>query len=375
MSAETVTGTDVVTFHEIDTADELRFGVATLNAPSTLNALSLDMIRLLGPQLHAWAADERVVGVVLQATGEKAFCAGGDLQDLYASMKKYGSDTNPYALTFFAEEYALDHLIHTYPKPFLCWGHGIVMGGGMGLMTGASHRVVTPATRMAMPEITVGLFPDVGGTWFLPRMPGRTGRFLALTGVPLNCADALYCGLADHLLPNEARTAVFDAIAAASWHGDAKKDRAQLTHLLQAHAIVEIPASNVQQHQSALDELMAGDDLLAIAARLREVDDSDPWLQKAAAAFKHGSPTSAALAFELQGRATGLSLAEIFRMEFDVAAGCAAHADFAEGIRALIIDKDRQPKWSPATLEEVTPEHIADHFKPRYQGAHPLAAL
>ena len=167
----------VVLFNEIKTANGKRFGVATLNAPASLNSLSVAMVRLLTPKLREWAKDEGIVGVLLDAAGDKAFCAGGDLRQLYQTLLECGPARNTYAESFFGEEYVLDHLIHTYPKPFLCWGHGIVMGGGVGLLAGASHRVVTLHSRVAMPEVNIGLYPDVGGSWFLRRTrPARCQR-------------------------------------------------------------------------------------------------------------------------------------------------------------------------------------------------------
>ncbi|RZL89786.1 MAG: enoyl-CoA hydratase/isomerase family protein, partial [Variovorax sp.] len=203
----------VVLFKTIPTAGGRHFGVATLNAPASLNALSVDMVRLLTPRLREWAADDDIVGVVLDAAGEKAFCAGGDLRALYQTLLDCKDRRNAYAERFFGEEYELDHLIHTYPKPFLGWGHGIVMGGGVGLLAGASHRVVTEGSRVAMPEVAIGLYPDVGGSWFLRRMPGRTGLFLAFTAAPLNAADAIFCGLADVLVPQAAKAQVLEAIS------------------------------------------------------------------------------------------------------------------------------------------------------------------
>jgi enoyl-CoA hydratase/carnithine racemase len=366
----------VVLFDEIKTAGGHRFGIATLNAPASLNSLSVDMVRLLTPRLRAWAQDAGIAGVVLQATGEKAFCAGGDLRQLYVSMGEYGAERNPYAESFFGEEYELDYLIHTYSKPFLCWGHGIVMGGGIGLMAGASHRVVTEKSRLAMPEINIGLYPDVAGSWFLRRMPGRVGLFLAFTAAPLNAADAIFCGLADLCIAHEHKAQVLDAIAKAHWQGEARADRATLSRLLEPHgASTELQRSVVRAHFDTLNALMAGDDLLAIAQRLRTLHSEDPWLQTAAATFAKGSPSSAALAFALWQRVHHMSLAEVFRLEYWASLGACAHADFREGIRALLIEKDRNPRWNPATLEEVTPELIEDHLRPRAAGPHPLAAL
>ena len=367
---------NVVLFDDIKTAGGQRFGVATLNAPASLNALSVDMVRLLTPQLRAWAQDAGIVGVLMQAAGEKAFCAGGDLRQLYRTLLDCGPERNSYAEDFFREEYELDHLIHTFPKPFLCWGHGIVMGGGVGLMAGASHRVVTAQTRIAMPEINIGLYPDVGGSWFLRRAPGRTGLFLALTAAHLNAADGIFCGLADVLVPQERKGQVLEAIGTTKWAGEGKADRAALSRLLaQAGEGADMPPSKVREHFDGINALMAGDDLLDIAKRLRALHSDDAWLQTAAKTFAKGAPSSAALSFELWQRVHRMSLAEVFRLEYRASLGFCAHKDFAEGIRAVLVDKDRNPRWNPATLEEITPAFIEDHLRPRGEMPPELARL
>jgi len=213
-----------VLFDTLTADNGSRIGIVTLNAEKTLNALSLEMIDLLAAQLAAWSSDTGIALVLFQAAGEKAFCAGGDLQNLYQSMlAHHASDqkddvrANRYACDFFAREYRLDYLIHTYPKPILCWGHGIVMGGGIGLMAGASHRVVTEKSRLAMPEIGIGLFPDVGGTWFLNRMPGKLGLFLALTGAMINASDARFTKLADYAIAQADKQQVIAALLRQPW--------------------------------------------------------------------------------------------------------------------------------------------------------------
>ena len=366
----------VVIFKEIPAGNGKRFGVATLNAPASLNSLSVAMVRLLTPTLREWAADAGVVGVLLDAVGEKAFCAGGDLRQLYQTLLDCGPERNTYAEDFFREEYELDHLIHTFPKPFLCWGHGIVMGGGVGLMAGASHRVVTLQSRIAMPEINIGLYPDVGGSWFLRRAPGRTGLFLALTAAQLNASDAIFCGLADIVVPHDRKASLLDAIGTAAWQGEAKADRATLSRLL-AHAAegTEAPASKVREQFDAINALMAGDDLIDIAQRLRHLKTDDAWLQSAATTFVKGAPSSAALSFELWQRVHRMSLAEVFRLEYWASLGFCAHKDFAEGIRAVLIDKDRNPAWNPATLEEITPAFVEDHLRARGDMPRELATL
>ncbi|MDE2402485.1 MAG: enoyl-CoA hydratase/isomerase family protein [Burkholderiales bacterium] len=368
--------TDAIVFRELPTACGRRIGVATLNAPAALNALSLTMVDALMPRLSAWAADPQVVAVLLDGAGDKAFCAGGDLRELYQSMRDCGSAPNAYAQQFFGREYRLDHLIHTFPKPVLCWGHGIVMGGGMGLMAGASHRVVTEKSRLAMPEIAIGLYPDVAGSWFLRRMPARLGLFLALTGAPMNAADALFAGLADFYLPHERKASLIEALSLTSWHADGTTHAAQLSHVLETLRDDTPPSeSKLRIHFDAIQTLMGHDDLPDIARRLAACTASDAWLSGAAQNFLKGSPTSAALAFALWRNVPHLSLAQVFRNEFDASLGCCAHHDFAEGIRALLIDKDRQPRWQPAQLDQVDVSLLEDHFRPRYTGAHPLADL
>ena len=367
-----------IRFGTLPTASGHAWGRATLNAPANLNALSLAMIDLLDPQLAAWIADPQIVGIVLDAAGEKAFCAGGDVVALYRAIKAAAPGEVPVgAAAFFEREYRLDHRLYTCPKPLLCWGHGIVMGGGVGLMAGASHRVATPRTRMAMPEIGIGLYPDVGGSWILARAPGRVGLFLALTGAHLNASDALYAGLADVVLRPEQHAEVLAALGAARWQGERGADGAQLSHVLEAAARgVEAPASPLRTHRDRIDAVIGRDRLEDLSPRLAALaTDPDPWLAQAGATYAKGSPTSAALSFTLQERARHASLADVFRLEYQASVGCCVHHDFAEGVRALLVDKDKQPRWQPATLAEVGPELIASHLEARYTGAHPLADL
>ncbi|SFV17867.1 Enoyl-CoA hydratase/carnithine racemase [Pseudoduganella namucuonensis] len=354
-------------------------GVLTLNSEKTLNALSLAMIDLLSAQLSAWAGDERVAMVLMRGAGDKAFCAGGDLQELYASMLAHRDSArrgdvlgNGYANDFFGREYRLDYQIHTYPKPILCWGHGIVMGGGIGLMAGARHRVATEKTRLAMPEIGIGLFPDVGGSWFLSRMPGGLGLFLALTGAAVNAADARHVGLADRVLAHADQPRVIESLQRQPWGDDgAANDRLLGAVLRDAEQAQAVPpaAGPLRRHQELIGGLCGHDTLERVLAAFAECRTDDAWLAKAVAAPARGAPGSLSLAWRLLERAPYLSLADVFRMEYGVALHCAAHGDFAEGIRALLIDKDMQPAWRPASA--------TDHFldSPWAPLAHPLANL
>ncbi|WP_425519595.1 enoyl-CoA hydratase/isomerase family protein [Xanthomonas arboricola] len=376
-----------VLFEQRDCADGHRIGIATLNSPRTLNGLSLQMTRLLDAQLRVWADDARIACVVLRGAGEKAFCAGGDLHGLYQSMRAHREAVpdaqqrraqpqgNAHAAAFFEEEYRLDHRIHTYPKPLLCWGHGIVMGGGIGLMSGASHRVVTERSRLAMPEISVGLFPDVGGSWLLRRVPHGAGLFLALTGAPLDASDAIYAGLADVRLEHAQYAAVLDALDAHAWTGDASEDRAQLGAFL--HGIAQpLEPGPLQVHAALIAQLVEGQTLQEVVAAILALQSEDAWLQAARATLAAGAPGSARLAWELQRHPGTGTLADTFRTEYVVALHAAAHGDFAEGIRALLIDKDRTPQWQPAALEQADAQWAAAFLQsPWLPARHPLADL
>lgn len=378
-----------VLFEERAAHNGTRLAFATLNAEKTLNALSLEMIDLLAAKLTAWAADPAIAIVVLQAAGDKAFCAGGDLQNLYRSMvehhashEKHDVLANRYARDFFEREYRLDYLIHTYPKPILCWGHGIVMGGGIGLMAGASHRVVTERSRLAMPEISVGLYPDVGGTWFLNRMPGKLGLFLALTAASLNASDAKYAKLADYHLLHAQKQTVLDELQQQPWSAMPQQNHVLLGQVLRAaerHATTNETAQAagpLRRHFDLINALCNYAALPEIFAAITQLQTDDPWLQKASAALTAGCPGSALLSHALQQRALRLSLAEVFRLEYVVSLHCAARPDFAEGIRALLIDKDQGPQWQPATLAEADPDWVDGFFRSPWRAAeHPLADL
>ena len=370
--------TETLLLREIDTRCGRRFGHATLNAPAALNALTLAMIDGLAPRFAQWAADPGIVGVVLDAAGDKAFSAGGDVQALRRAVLDGAPGEVPGSVAdFFEREYRLDHRIHTFPKPVLCWGHGIVMGGGVGLLAGASHRVVTPRSRVAMPEISIGLYPDVGGSWFLNRMPGQIGLFLALTGAPLNAADARFAGLADVVMAHDAKSRVLDALATTEWSGPAERDAAQLSRLLAVSALPVAPeTSPLRRHFDLIATVIGHDTLADTDRRLRALQThDDPWLAAAAATYAAGSPSSAALSQAVLQRARHLSLAEVFRLEYGLSIACCLQPDFSEGVRAVLVDKDRTPRWQPASLAEVTPALIAAHFVPRHHGVHPLADL
>jgi len=373
---------DPILFHTLNAAGGARIGVATLNRPAGLNALTQPMCELLLARLRQWQTDADIALVVLQGAGGKAFCAGGDLHSIYHYMREHpnlGAWDNTLARTFFGVEYTLDYLIHTYAKPILVWGSGIVMGGGVGLMAGASHRVISETTRFAMPEVAIGLFPDVGGSWVLGHLPKPIARFLAMTGAHLNASDTLYLGLADYWIPNTDWDALLADVQTQSWTRDARDNAARLSRVIEArqpaHAMGDGP---VRQHADHIRQIAATSDFSEICARIAALQShTDPWLQRAAQGLLNGAPGSVRLGHELQERTRTLSLADVFRLEYIVVLHCGAHGDFQEGIRALLIDKDKTPRWNPATLDAVDPQWVDAFFQAPWPSdqPHPLADL
>ena len=352
-------------------------GRLTLNSPATLNALTLEMVDLLQGALDAWRDDPAVALIVIDGAGEKAFCAGGDVQALHASAVGTPGGPCEYAETFFEREYRMNYDLHTYAKPILCWGHGIVMGGGKGIMAGCSHRVVTEATRMAMPEITIALFPDVGGSWFLNRMPGSSGRFLALTAAAINAADALFCGLADRFISADQRDAVFAELLATAWDDDVAANHGRLRHLLRAHSersSEQLPEAQVQPHLETINALCDGDDIHDVIDRISAIDSDDRWLSKARDGLQHGSKLAALWIDRQLFETRHMSLREVFQSELQLGTNIVRHPEFAEGVRALLIDKDRNPAWTCASSRDV-PDDLLQRFFTAPWPSNPLADL
>jgi enoyl-CoA hydratase/carnithine racemase len=365
-----------VLFERLDAADG-KLGRITLSVEATLNSLTLEMVDLLQAQLEAWRDDAEVRAIFIDAVGEKAFCAGGDVQALHASAVATPGGPCEYGEAFFTREYRMNYTLHTYPKPLVCWGHGIVMGGGLGVMAGCSHRVVTEKTRIAMPEVTIALFPDVGGSWFLNHMPGSAGEFLALTGASINAADAIYTGIADRFIASEHKQAVLDQLLAQSWAGDVETDHALTRHVLRGfseNSLAAVPAGQVEPHMASIAKLCDGDSIHDIIDNITGLDTDDPWLSKARDSLAHGSKLAARWIHRQLWETRHASLKEVFQAEIQLATNIIRHPEFAEGVRALLIDKDRNPAWSYPTSRDV-PEAVLDGFFTAPWPSNPLADL
>ncbi|WP_299082880.1 enoyl-CoA hydratase/isomerase family protein [uncultured Paraglaciecola sp.] len=372
-----------VIFKELTATGGFKIAVATLTKPASLNALDLQMINLLTPQLEAWQQDPQVAMVFLDGSGDRAFCAGGDIVSMYRSMQQSQqqneSTANVLALQeFFTQEYRLDHLIHSFEKPILVWGNGIIMGGGLGLMSGASHRIVTETSRIAMPEISIGLYPDVGGSYFLNAMPPGCGLFLGLTGASINAADALYSNLADYYMPQEAKQGLMDKLLGANWQvAEFAQTLSDICLEVQTDFHLALPKSNLKNYQDKLGALAHHVDVSQAVKFILALDSADDkWLSKAQKTLQAGSPITAHLVFEQLQRGKNMTLAECFQMELGMSCQCGEYGEFQEGVRALMIDKDNQPNWRFKSVEQV-PSAVVDYFFDTIwsQEAHPLAQL
>lgn len=350
----------------IQTEIKNKVGFITLNSEQTLNSLNLEMIEGLTTAVESWKESEDVACIFIQGAGEKALCAGGDVRKLYDAIITQRTEDNTQVpqecFDFFAKEYALNYAIHTYPKPIIVWGHGIVMGGGIGVMVGASHRIVTERSKLAMPEITIGLFPDVGATWFLNKMPSAYGLYLGLTGARLDAADCRFLGLADYYMESTAKQEVLDALAQATWTGViADQVSAILATIAEKYTV---GSSQTAAHQSFIKQFEKANTLEEFRSILLNNTEKDSWIEAGIQSFEKGSPSSAHLIFRQLKEGKDYTLEQVFQTELNLACQCCIHPDFAEGVRALLVDKDQSPKWQPATLEEVTNEWVDGYFKP-----------
>lgn len=361
-----------------DVLTEIHGGVGriTLNRPQALNALSLPMVRSLTATLLQWQQDPQVHAVAIRGSNKEGpfggFCAGGDIRFFHAAALA----GDPVLEDFFTEEYALNHLIHTYTKPYIAFMDGIVMGGGMGICQGASHRLVTSRTKMAMPETNIGLFPDVGGGYFLSRCPGSTGEWLGLTGAVIDAGTAIAAGLADHAMVPAQLCPAWDALARLDWQNPGALDHWVATFSIAGGAYSISDSARI-------DAIFSLPDVPSIIAALES--DSSDWASHTAGVLRKRSPLMLLVVLEQLRRARSMSLAGVLRMERDMVRHCFASrhlgrlgsaSETVEGIRALAVDKDHAPQWKPARIDDVTPDMVAPFFEsPWPLQAHPLRHL
>jgi enoyl-CoA hydratase len=325
--------------------------VITLNRPRALNALTRGMCVAMDAQLVRWRDDDAIEAVVIRGAGDRAFCAGGDIRKLYEAGRAGGSG----ATDFYREEYRLNARIKHFPKPYISLLHGIVMGGGVGVSVHGSHRVADVSAVFAMPETGIGLFPDVGGSYFLPRLPGEIGMYLALTGSRLTAADMLFAQVATHAVPIKYWDMLIDRLA------EGEPPDAALAGLPDQPQAPSLPDS-----REAIDRCFVHNSVEAILAALDE--DENSWAPLVATTIRMKSPTSLKITFRQLREGKSLAFDDCMRMEFRMVTHVMGGNDFYEGVRATIIDKDNEPAWRPETLPEVSDADVDAYFAPLGDG-------
>jgi enoyl-CoA hydratase len=341
-------------------------GVATvlLNRPQALNAFTLPMYRRLAPRLYEWEADPGIHAVLIQGAGDRAFCAGGDVRAVYEAGKGIADDPS-FTSVFFAEEYRIIRHIHHFAKPYIAIIDGITMGGGAGVSVNGAYRVATERTMLAMPETSIGLFPDVGATRFLNLCPGQIGRYLGLTGARLGPADALYCGFATHFVPRERVAELIGALAGTAWRpGD---ERAQVQAML-AQFTADPGPPPLAARREAIDRCFAGNSVEAILDALEDETADAQWAAETRALLLTKSPTSLRITLRQLALGRGFDLDAALRLEYRMTQHVMAAHDFYEGVRAVLIDKDQKPRWRPARLEDIGEAAVEAYFAPLGEG-------
>ncbi|QIE57454.1 enoyl-CoA hydratase/isomerase family protein [Pikeienuella piscinae] len=318
---------------------EGRAGRITLNRPETLNSLTYDMLRAIDAALEEWRDDDRVALVLIDAAGARAFAAGGDIRDLYETGR---AGDFAFGQGFWAFEYRLNAKIARYPKPYVAIMHGFVMGGGVGVSALGSHRVVTDGTEVAMPECGIGLVPDVGGSWLLANAPGRAGEYLGMTGARMGPADAIHAGFADAYVPSDRLEALKTQLAESGDPGEIR-------------AFAEKPeGGELAYFRLPMDDAFAAASTVELEANLEEVARAGlPWATKTLKALRRGCPLSVATTMEMVRAARSMTLEEALAQEYRFTARCMEHGEFLEGVRAAVIDKDRDPHWAKPRLADV----------------------
>lgn len=344
-------------------------GFIKLNRPKKLNALSYDMIKRLYEQLLKWKDDDNVAIVLLEGEGEKALCSGGDVVHLHE--KRY-SNIEEYAFGFFYTEYCMNMLIFSYPKPILSYMTGYVMGGGVGICFGTSHRIITEKTKWGMPEMNIGLYPDVGGSYFLNKMPGHTGRYLALTSNIIGPEDVLHIGAADYYIDSSSWESLRQDIVKKSWIINSAKD--ELNSVISKYSKKPTITAPITEIEEKINHHFGFDSMEKIVSSLKESSDKgDNWAKNVINTILKKSPTSLKVTLKQLIKGKKQTMKECFKMELEMSMNFMHYDDFFEGVRAVLVDKDRNPKWEPPTLEEVKNEVVDAFFTYSWKtGKNPL---
>ena len=327
--------------------------IVTLNRPKALNALTLEMCRAFDSRLHEWESDDEVAAVLVKGTGDRAFCAGGDVRAIWESARD-GSDLRA---AFFAAEYRLNRRIFHFPKPYIALIDGITMGGGVGISLHGSHRVATENTLFAMPETGIGLFPDVGASFALPRLPGGLGLYLGLTGARLKAADCLYSGVATNYVEQAQLQDLEDTFVALEWSDIGEVDAERVIGLYRD----DPGPAPLLEHREVIDRCFVGNSIEEILGNLQA--ESGDWAEQTLERLMKHSPTSLKVAFQAIRRGGSMAFDDVMTMEYRLSQACTGAHDFSEGVRAVVIDKDNRPLWAPGSLNEIKDEDVDAYFE------------
>ncbi|MFT6190184.1 MAG: enoyl-CoA hydratase/carnithine racemase [Oleispira sp.] len=392
-------GDDVtVLAEEILSHDGLhRIGVMTLNSAKTMNAVDLNMVNLIDDVLARWQADDGIVAMIMHGAGDKAFSAGGDIRQLYNSMQVEGDEHLKYADAFFTGEYSKNYRVHRFGKPLIAWGHGFVMGGGLGLFIGASHRVGTETLKLAWPEIRIGLFPDVAGSYYLSRLPFPLGHWMALTGSQMNAIDCKKAGLINYCVANNKLDHLIDQLRHQPWQNNKAMNNQYVRQLLTQfeqqsdaeQSRSSFPESMLEGNEEQIKQLFSGmpdqaftpfadnkQALKWVAERINKIDSDNVWFNQGRDNFNSGCPATAYLIMRQLQLGKNMTLKEVVKWELILAMQSVRHPDFSEGIRAMVVDKDFKPNWQHGSVADVPEDWIEGLLTPLWSvDEHPFDQL
>ena len=374
-----------------------RIGVMTLNSAKTMNAVDLNMVNLIDDVLARWQADDGIVAMIMHGAGDKAFSAGGDIRQLYNSMQVEGDEHLKYADAFFTGEYSKNYRVHRFGKPLIAWGHGFVMGGGLGLFIGASHRVGTETLKLAWPEIRIGLFPDVAGSYYLSRLPFPLGHWMALTGSQMNAIDCKKAGLINYCVANNKLDHLIDQLRHQPWQNNKAMNNQYVRQLLTQfeqqsdaeQSRSSFPESMLEGNEEQIKQLFSGmpdqaftpfadnkQALKWVAERINKIDSDNVWFNQGRDNFNSGCPATAYLIMRQLQLGKNMTLKEVVKWELILAMQSVRHPDFSEGIRAMVVDKDFKPNWQHGSVADVPEDWIEGLLTPLWSvDEHPFDQL
>ena len=393
----------VVLTEEVEAQDGIsRIGIMTLNSPQTMNAVDLSMVNMIDDILARWKSDENIVAIIMTGAGDRAFSAGGDIRQIYNSVMQEGDNHLKYADAFFTQEYSKNYRVHLVGKPLIAWGNGFVMGGGLGLFIGANHKVGTENLKLAWPEIRIGLFPDVVGTYYLSRLPFPIGHWMGLTGCQMNAVDCKDVGLTNYCIENDG----LDFLIAELCHKPWQKNKAMNNQFvrevltgLETQSSMEFPPSNIDKCREDINSIFDGleikdtasfesnkNDLVTIHNRFKaaDIDESScdesridkSWFTRGKETFLSGCPATAHLIMKQLQFGNKMTLKEVITWELGVALQSVRHPDFAEGVRSVVVDKDGLPKWQHDSVADVPEDWVDELLTPLWpREEHPFYNL